>query len=122
MSLDINKLKEYLDSEEGKAHMSEYVAAEIKREGFREYRMNRFHEVVKSDSNFFGRFVEATLKKEASDKYRDRYRKKREEPTLEEKKEKIRNQVREFINRTGKLPVNSDYLSWNGLPSLTLCK
>ena len=44
---------------------------------------------------------------------------KKEEPTLEEKKEKIRNQVREFINRTGKLPVNSDYISWNGLPSLT---
>ena len=33
---------------------------------------------------------------------RTSYRKKREEPTLEEKKEKIRNQVREFINRTGK--------------------
>ena len=33
---------------------------------------------------------------------------KREEPTPEEKKEKIRNQVREFINRTGKLPVNYD--------------
>ena len=43
----------------------------------------------------------------------------KKELTTEEKKEKVKDQVREFKARTGKLPVNCEYMSRNGLPSLT---
>ncbi len=38
---------------------------------------------------------------------------------IETKREKVRKMVKEYIKKTGKLPVNSEFMSWNGLPSIS---
>lgn len=79
MGLDINKMKEYFDSEEGQKSLNDYVQKINNEQNIRDNQLKRFHQNVNLNNNL-SEFVEKVCKKYDSDKYKDRWYKRGYEP------------------------------------------